>query len=65
MAEFYSDIELETLIDNVAEAITSRDVREWPKWVTILIERINKSNVFERGWIWQLIKALEKAHEIS
>lgn len=65
MAKFYSDIELETLIDNMADAITSRDAKEWPRWIVILTEQINKKSEVEPAWIRELLGSLEETQEVS
>ncbi len=65
MTKFYSDIELETLIDNAAEAIISRDVKEWPRWIVVLTEQINKKGEIEPAWIRELLGSLERAHGLS
>ena len=65
MAKFYSDIELEVLLDNVAKAIASRDVKEWPKWIVVLTRQIGKKRREKQVWVSELLDAIGAAHGIS
>ena len=62
MAKFYSDIELEVLLDDVAEAIASRDVKEWPKWIVVLTKQIDKKRRWKQAWVDRLLDAIGAAY---
>lgn len=65
MAKFFSDLELEDNLDSVAEAIASRDIREWPDWFVFLIKQCNKKTEYRVEWLRSLLEKIEREFSVT